>query len=75
MKENGRGKKDQMSFEEKKRLFVEIALLAESYQDDDESEDESACQYTRISKMRAEGSPQVSVTVTRRAESVAASNV
>ena len=63
-----------MTLEEKKRLFIEIRLLAESYEDDDESEEESACQYTRISKMRAEGSPQVSVTVTLRAESVVGPN-
>jgi len=30
----------EMSFEEKKELMVEISLIAESYQDDDESEED-----------------------------------
>lgn len=43
MEENGLSKKEQMSFEEQKRLFIEIGLLAEYYQDDDESYEDDGC--------------------------------
>lgn len=37
------GKQEEMSFEEKKCLFVRIGLLAEAYQDDDDNYEDDGC--------------------------------